>query len=91
MPPKYKKYRIYLSTPAGAFIMAASNTVNNLVELAKYWLTRTNAGIYLPPEVRGTVQIHELDEATGAYRRSVGKSFKNKKDIITQLRKMGGR
>lgn len=89
--PKYKKYRVYLSTASGGAVMAASNTVNDLVDLVKYWLTRTSTGMYLPPDVRGTVQLHELDEVTGAYRRGAGFSFKNKKDIVTQVRKLGGR
>lgn len=91
MPPKYKKYRIYLNANGAGYVMATSDTVNNLVELAKYWMARTSAGMSLPDDVRGTVQLHELDELTGGYKRAVGKSFKDKDDIITQVRKMGGR
>lgn len=88
---KYKKYRVYLYSRAGSYAVAASNTVNDLVSLTKYWLDRTSAGIYLPEESNGTIAIHVLDETTGAYKAGKGLPFKDKDDIITQLRKMGAR
>jgi len=88
---KYKKYRVYVSSRTGNYIVAASNTVNNLVSLVKYWMQNTSAGLYLPEESSGTVTVHVLDENTGAYRAGKGLSYKDKADIITQLRKMGAR
>ena len=87
----YKKYRIYINTPNGGYYVAASNTVNDLVSLVKYWLERTSAGMYLPSEVTGRVVLQELDEATGAYQRSEILPFEDKKDIITKVRQLGGR
>lgn len=87
----YKKYRIFINTPAGGFYAATSNTVNNLVDLVKYWLTRTSEGMYLAPEVTGSVVLQEIDETIGAYKRSEVLPFSSKSDIITQVRKLGGR
>lgn len=87
----YKQYRIYLNTPTAGYIIAASNTVNDLVNLSKYWLTNTNAGLQLPSNVSGILTLQQLDPATGAYVTSERAEYKSKKDIITQLRKLGGR
>lgn len=87
----YKKYRVYINTPAGGFVAAASNTVNNLVQLVRYWMESTSVGMSLDEEVKGTVSIHTLNPETGAYVRGSGKSFEDKRDIITKLREMGAR
>jgi hypothetical protein len=87
----YKKYRVYINTPAGGYYAATSNTVNNLVDLIKYWLERTSAGVYLPPEVKGTVVLQEIDEATGSYRNQESLPFTDKGDIITKVRLLGAR
>jgi len=87
----YKKYRVFINTPTGGYNAAASNTVNNLVELIKYWLERTSAGVYLPPDVKGTVTLQMLDETTGAYKKQESLAFEDKGDIITKVRKLGAR
>lgn len=87
----YKKYRIYLTGPTGSYFVATSDTVNNLVDLTKYWLERTSAGSYLPDEAKGQVVLQQVDETTGAYRFQEALPYKNRKDIITQVRKLGGR
>ena len=91
MGPIYKKYRIYVSTAGAGYVVAASNTVNNLVALTKYWLENTSAGMSLADDITGTVTIHHLDPDTGAYKRGAGKSFKDKDDILAKLREMGAR
>ena len=88
---EYKKYRVFLDTQYGGFYAATSNTVNNLVDLIKYWLERTSAGVYLPPEVKGTVVLQEIDEATGSYRNQESLPFTDKGDIITKVRLLGAR
>lgn len=87
----YKKYRIFLNTPGGNFIVAASNTVNDLVDLTRAWLTTTTAGQYLPENVKGYLILQMLDEVTGAYMGGEKVPFEDKDDIITQLRIIGGR
>lgn len=87
----YKKYRVYINTPYGGYYAAASNTVNDLVDLIKYWLERTSAGVYLPPEVKGTVTLQQIDPATGAYQNQKQLPFKDREDIITQVRLLGAR
>ena len=87
----YKKYRVYINTPAGGYYAATSNTVNNLVGLTKYWLERTSAGMYLPSNVTGRVVLQQLNEKTGAYERSEVLPFEDREDIITKVRQLGGR
>lgn len=87
----YKKYRVFLDTSSGGFYAATSDTVNNLVDLVKYWLERTSAGMYLPPESKGNIILQELDENTGAYKRSEQLPFDDKGDILTKIRLLGGR
>lgn len=93
MPPAspYKEYRIFLQTATGSYIIATSNTVNDLVLLSKMWLERTSAGMYLPPEAKGMLILQKLDPVTGAYQGQEQIEFERKDDIIGQLRKLGGR
>lgn len=88
----YKKYRIFLNSGTGQFVVAASNTVNDLVNLTKAWLSQTTPGMYLPANATGYLILQELDENTGVYKGGSPKIFfESKKDIITKLRELGGR
>jgi len=87
----YKKYRIFLSVPGGQYIVATSNTVNDLVRLTSSWLSNTSAGQYIAEDARGYVVLQQLDPKTGAYRGGQQLLFEDKQDIITQLRLIGGR
>lgn len=87
----YKQFRVYIQTPTGGYYAATSETVNNLVELIKYWLERTSAGVYLQPNVKGNVILQEIDPTTGAYHTQETLPFKNKKDILTKARMLGAR
>jgi hypothetical protein len=90
-PSGYKKYRVYLNTNMGGFFIASSNTVNNLVDLSKYWLERTTAGMSLPESIKGHALIQVLNEETGAYVGQTTLPFQNKDEIVEQVRKLGGR
>lgn len=90
-PSGYKKYRVYLNSNAGGFFVASSNTVNNLVELSKFWLERTTAGMTLPDNVNGFALIQVLNEKTGNYVGQTQLPFTRKDEIIEQIRKLGGR
>ncbi len=87
----YKKYRVFLTTTSGGFIPATSKTVNDLVELLKYWLERTTDGMYLPDNVSGTITLQQIDKVTGAYVNNRRLPFNSKKDLVTQARKLGAR
>ena len=93
MPPaqKYKRYRILVTTPTGQYIVATSNTVNDLVDLTKSWFLNTSEGIYLPDNTYGLIILQQLDPVTGAYRNSEQIGYEGKDTIINQLRKLGGR
>lgn len=90
-PAGYKRYRIYLNTAAGGYIVATSNTVNDLVGLTKQWLEQTSAGYYMPEETSGTIVLQQLDKKTGAYVAEERIPFRDKTEIIGNLRKLGGR
>ena len=88
---KYKRYRVYINSPTGQYIVATSNTVNDLVDLTRMWLTQTSPGLYMPDKVSGYLVVQRLDEETGAYRGGEQMPFESKDEIITILRKLGGR
>ena len=87
----YKKYRIFLSTTTASFFVAASNTVNDLVDLTKIWFQNPSAGLYIPDNAQGFVELQELNETPGSYIRGERRPFVSKKDVITQVRALGGR
>lgn len=87
----YKRYRVYVSTPVGQYIVATSNTVNDLVDLTKLWLTNTSPGMYMPERVNGYLVVQQLDPTTGAYRGGEQIVFESKDEIIARLRELGGR
>lgn len=87
----YKKYRIFLQTPTQSAVVAASNTVNDLVNLTKWWFENTTDGQYMPYEFDGFIILQQLDEVTGSYKGQEQLPVKGKEDVITQLRILGGR
>lgn len=86
----YKKYRVILAMKNAQYIIAASNTVNNLVILSKAWFHNTTEGQYLDPDITGYVVLQELD-ALGNYVNSEKAPFEGKANVIGALRELGGR
>lgn len=87
----YAKYRLYLQTTRGGYVMAASNTVNALVNMVISWLENTSAGRSVYDDMVQRVLLYELDEKTGAYVQSKAIPANSRRDIIRKVRELGGR
>lgn len=87
----YAKYRLYLQTKNGGYAMAASNTVNDLVDQVRDWLERSSAGQGVYDDLILAVILYELDPDTGAYVFSKKLPVSSRRDIINKTRELGGR
>jgi hypothetical protein len=87
----YKKYRLYLQTSAGSYVMAASDTVNDLVDQVREWLDRTSSGRGVYDDTVQAVVLYELDPDTGAYVFSKKLPASSRREIINKTRELGGR
>lgn len=86
----YAKYRLYLQAQSGSYVMAASNTVNDLVAQVTYWLTRSTGQSVYDDQVRNVI-LYVLDKKTGAYVFDKRLPVTSRKDVITKVRLLGGR
>lgn len=85
------QFQIDLRTRTGSFVIAASDTVNDLVDRAKAWMGTTDqAGKINDSEVR-EVALMEVSPETGEYVDMEVLPVEDKKDVITQVRKLGAR
>lgn len=85
------QFQIDLETRKGNFVIAASDTVNDLVDHAKAWLGATSEGGALLDNDVISITLMEVDPATGEYMGGESIPVESKQDIITQLRNLGGR
>ena len=97
----YAKYRLYVLTTHGSFAVAASNTVNDLVDLVRAWLSNTADGRSVVDlfddygrleysDAQG-VALYELDPKNGAYVFSKQLPATDRADIIRKTHALGGR
>lgn len=86
----YAKYRLYLIASNGSYVMGASNTVNDLVDQSRYWLTRSIGARLGDDQVRQVV-LYVLDKKTGSYLFDSRLPVTDRKDILTKVRLLGGR
>ncbi len=91
LPDRYKQFQVNLTTVTGDYIIAASDTVNDLVDQAKYWLGSTSTGMQLTDGQVRSITLQELDPATGAYVNGESLPVEDKKDILAQVRLLGAR
>lgn len=87
----YKKYRLYLQTTRGSYVMAASDTVNDLVLQTLEWLQTTGPGRSVYDDMVQSVVLYSLDADTGAYVFSRKVPATSRDDIIKKVRELGGR
>ena len=85
------QFQLLLRATDGDHIMAASDTVNDLVEQAKFWLNAGDAGNALTDAMVRSIILQELDPATGAYVDSTELPVESKADVIKQARAIGAR
>lgn len=86
-----RKYRVILTTTAGKFMPATSDTVNGLADMVYYWLNNTPAGRSVYNDQMRIVGLYEFDLATAQYI-LVGQYLTNsRKDLIAKVRLLGAR
>lgn len=85
------QFQLLLRTTQGDFIIAASDTVNDMVDQARYWINATDTGSQLNDSQVRSVILQELDPQTGAYVDSTELPVQTKQQIIQQARAIGAR
>lgn len=61
------QFQLVLRASDGDHVMAASETVNDLVGQAKYWLNASDAGAAITDAMVQSVVLQEVDPATGNF------------------------
>lgn len=85
------QFQLVLRTTDGDNVIAASDTVNDLVDQAKYWLQASPTGAQLVDSQVRSIILQELDPKTGAYVDGQELPVTDKADVLTQARKLGAR
>lgn len=85
------QFQLLLRTTGGDFIIAASDTVNDLVDQARYWLNATDTGAQMTDGQVRSIILQELDPQTGAYVDGRELPVQTKQQVISQARIIGAR
>lgn len=85
------QFQLVLRASDGDHVMAASETVNDLVDQAKYWLNASDAGAAITDAMVQSVVLQEVDPATGNFVDSQELPVDNRGDILGAARKIGAR
>ena len=85
------QFQLMLRTTQGDFIMGASDTVNDLVDQARFWLNASDTGAQITDGQVRSVILQELDPATGAYVDGKELPVQTKQQVIQQARAIGAR
>lgn len=85
------QFQLDLETTQGNYVIATSDTVNDLADKAKYFMNAGNVGPQIMDGQVRQLTLQELDPATGDYVDSTSLPVEDRKDIITQARKLGAR
>ena len=85
------QFQLLLRSTAGDNVIAASNTVNDLVDQARFWINASDTGAQMLDSAVRSIILQELDPTTGAYVDSTELPVESKQDIITQARNIGAR
>lgn len=85
------QFQVNLSTTTGPYLIASSDTVNDLVDQAKYWLGSTDSGMQLNDGQVQSVTLQELDPQTGNYVDGQAVPVASKAEVVSAIRDMGAR
>lgn len=85
------QFQLVLRATDGDHVMAASDTVNDLVDQAKYWLNASDEGAKITDAMVRSVVLQEVDPATGSFVDSQELPVESRNDILGQARKLGAR
>ena len=85
------QFQLLLRTTDGDKILAASDTVNDMVDQARFWLNATDEGAKLNDSQVRSLILQELDPQTGAYVDSQEIPVSSKQQVIQAARQLGAR
>ncbi len=85
------QFQLVLRATDGDHVMAASETVNDLVDQAKYWLNAGDAGNAITDAMVQSVVLQEVDPATGSFVDSQEIPVDSRDGILGAARKLGAR
>ena len=85
------QFQLMLRTDTGDYLVGASDTVNDLVDQAKYWIQASSTGAQLVDTQLRSIMLQELDPQTGAYVDGEELPVENKADVVRQARALGAR
>lgn len=85
------QFQLMLKASTGSYLLGASDTVNDLVDQAKYWIQASSTGAQLVDGQLRSIILQELDPKTGAYVDSEELPVNDKADVVRQARALGAR
>lgn len=85
------QFQLVLRATDGDHVMAASETVNDLVDQAKYWLNASDAGAAITDAMVKSVVLQEVDPATGSFVDSQELPVDSRGSILSTARDLGAR
>jgi hypothetical protein len=85
------EFQLLLRATDGDHVMAASDTVNDLVEQSKIWLNATDEGATITDASVRSIILQQVDPATGAYVDGEELPVESKQDVVAQARNLGAR
>lgn len=85
------QFQLVLRATDGDHVMAASETVNDLVDQAKYWLNASDEGAAITDAMVTSVVLQEVDPATGSFVDSQELPVEGRGDILGAARQIGAR
>lgn len=84
----YAKYRLYLQTTRGQYVMGASNRADTLPNTAKKWLEDTANGRSLDDDQLKTVILYQLDEDNGSYTFSERRPVTSRAGVVEAVKEL---
>lgn len=78
-------------TTRGRLLAAASDSVNGLADIVKYWLEETPTGRAVYDDQLQAVALYQFDEATAQYINMGQMPTNSRKDLIAKVRVLGAR
>lgn len=85
------QFQLVLRTTDGDHVIGASDTVNDLVDQAKYWLNASDEGAGVTDAMVRSVVLQEVDPETGSFVDSQELPVESRGDILGEARKLGAR
>lgn len=85
------QFQLVLRTTDGDHVIGASDTVNELVDQARYWLNASPVGAEMVDTQIQSLILQEVDQATGNYVDGEEIPVASKADVIAAARDLGAR